>query len=213
MFMKVIKTKKYIIATIAIILLIFSVRICCYMKREKVKKEADIAEQQTIENADIEARLKEKAIDNMKQNGYSSEFIEEKKFYIENNGVKYYFLIDDSGVVFDSCEFFVEEENVAVKEGTIEITITDFRDGTVNTFYHDTRVKVLSDGTEEKNYSTGNFTSNKEFDKSSLVINSFVPDAEQKALEAYDTIMEYTSVDKLKEQYNQALAICNQLNE
>ena len=57
------------------------------------------------------------------------------------------------------------------------------------------------------------FISNTDFDKESFVINSFVPDAEQKTLEAYDTIMEYSSVDELKEKYNQALAICDQLNE
>ena len=50
MFMKVIKTKKYIIASIAIILLIFCVGICCYLKLEKVKKEEAIAKQQRIEN-------------------------------------------------------------------------------------------------------------------------------------------------------------------
>lgn len=211
MFMKVIKTKKYIIFSIAIILLIVCVGICCYKKREKVKKEEAIAEQQAIENAGIEASIKEKAISNAQKYCYTIEFTDEKEFCIEKDNVKYFYIINASEVSLYSCEFYVEE-NVSVKEGTIEITLTNFGDGKVHAFYHDTRVIVLDDGTEKDKSSTGHFISSKEFDKDSLVIDNFLPDAEQNARDAYDTIMKFTTVDILKAHYNDALAICEQLN-
>lgn len=210
--MKVIKTKKYIIFSIAIILLIVCVGICCYKKREKVKKEEAIAEQQAIENAGIEASIKEKAISNAQKYCYTIEFTDEKEFCIKKDDVNYYFRIDTSGVCFDECEFEVQEEGVKVKEGAILISIRHKDNNNLSVRYDDTRIVLLDDGTEEAMYSGMSFISNTDFDKESFVINSFVPDAEQKALEAYDTIMEYTSVDKLKKQYNQALAICDQLN-
>ncbi len=156
--------------------------------------------------------MKEKAIDNASKNGYNAEFIEKKKFFIEDNEVKYYFLIDASGVCFDECEFEVQEDGVKVKDGALLISIRHKDNNNISVRYDDTRIILLDDGTEKAMYSGMFFISNTDFDKESFVINSFVPDAEQKALEAYNTIMKYTSADKLKKEYNQALAICKLLN-
>jgi len=209
--MKVIKTKKYIIFSIAIILLIVCAGICCYKKQEKVKKEAAIAEQQAIEKA--EACIKEKAISNAQKYCYTIEFTDEKEFCIKKDDVNYYFRIDTSGTCFDRCKFAVEEENVTVKNGTVILTIKDLGDGNVDVDYDDSRIIVLDDGTEEGMYSGGYFISNTEFDENSLVAPDTLIDGEHKVKKAYDKIMRFTTKEKLKEHYNQALAICNQLNE
>ncbi len=181
-----------------IILGIFLTSTCIDVYRKAVKKH--------------EAQVKEKAIDKASKNGYNAEFIEKKKFFIEDNEVKYYFLIDASGVCFDECEFEVQEDGVKVKDGALLISIRHKDNNNISVRCDDTRIILLDDGTEKAMYSGMFFISNTDFDKESFVINSFVPDAEQKALEAYNTIMKYTSADKLKKEYNQALAICKLLN-
>ena len=204
MFMKAIKTKKYVIVSITILLLIFSVGIRCYMNREKVKKEKAIEEQKAIENAIIE---------NAKNYGYTIEFTDEKTFCMKKDEVKYSFCIDTSGVTFDYCEFYVEEENVNVKEGDVVLKIKDMGNGEIKVRYDDTRIVILDDGTEEGKFSGSFFISNTEFSKDSLVDPDNLIDGEHKVKKAYDKIMRLTTIDNLKEHYNKALAICNQLNE
>lgn len=211
MFMKVIKTKKYIIASIAIILLIFCVGICCYLKLEKVKKEEAIAKQQRIEKA--ESRTKEIALSNARKYFYPIEFIDKKEFCIKKDDVNYYLVIGTSGVYLDYCEFTIEEYDVKVKKGTVTIKISDLYDGTVDVSYDDSRVVILDDGAEERQYSTGYFISNYEYDIDSLTSFDNSIDGKHKVKKAYDYIMRLTTIENLKEHYNQALAIRNQLNE
>ncbi|WP_175531932.1 hypothetical protein [Butyrivibrio sp. M55] len=46
-----------------------------------------------------------------------------------------------------------------------------------------------------------------------ITIDNFLPDAEQNALDSYSNVMEATNADALKERYNKALSICDELNE
>ena len=161
----------------------------------------------------VEAQIKEKAIENASKNGYSVQLVDEKKFYIEKDGVKYVFSINASGVCFDECEFKAQEEGVKVKEGEVILTIRSVDDGNVQVRYDDTRIVLLDDGTEEGMFCGSYFISNTDFDKESLIIDYFLPDAEQKSIDAYEWIMKFITVEGLKEQYNKALSICEQLNE
>ena len=134
--------KNNVIKTLIIffsIILLFAVltSICVHIHRVMVKKQ--------------EMQVQERAINNASKNGYLTEFVEKNKFCIEKDNVKYFYIINASEVSLYSCEFYVEE-NVSVKEGTIEITLTNFGDGKVHAFYHDTRVIVLDDGTEKVVY-------------------------------------------------------------
>lgn len=160
-----------------------------------------------------EAQVKERAVETLEKMGYSVELIEEKKFCIEEDGVKNYFYIDHSDVCFDKCEFEVKEEGVKVKEGEILISIRYKDSDNVSVRYDDTRVLIQDDGTEELMYSGSYFVSNTDFDEESLVIDTFIPDDKQKSIDAYNTVMKYTTVEVLKDHYNEALTICKALNE
>lgn len=206
MFIKKIK-KKVIIASIGILLILIIALVCFHINQ--VKKETAIAEQ----NAEIEACIKEKALVNAQKSNYSIEFTDEEDFCIKKDDVEYYFRVDTSGVHLDYCEFTVEEENITVKKGTITIMITDLGDGMADVFYDDSRVIIQDDGTEEGMYSGGYFISNTEFDEESLTAPDTLIDGDHKVKKAYDKIMRLTTIENLKEHYNQALAICNQLNE
>ena len=192
---------------IKIIIIIFTVSLlfiilistCVHIHRVKVKRQ--------------EAHVKEKAIGNASKNGYSIQFDDEKTFCYEEDGVKYYFCIEASGICFDKCEYNVVEDGVEVKEGEIIITIRDAGDDNVNVGYYDTRVIVLDDGTERDRWSIGYFISNKDYEENSLEPNYFVPDGEFKMEQDYKTIMKFTTVEDLDEHYNKALSICNRLNE
>ena len=208
MFIKKIQ-KKVIIASIGILLIIVIALVCFHINQEKVKKETAIAEQ----NAEIEACIKEKAVVNAQKLNCSIEFTDEKDFCIEKDDVKYYFRVDISGVHLDYCEFAVKEEKITVKKGTITIMITDLGDGMVDVFYDDSRVIIQDDGTEEGMYSGGYFISNTEFAEKSLTAPENLIDGEHKVKKAYDRIMRFTTIENLKEHYNQALEICKQLNE
>ena len=159
-----------------------------------------------------EKQVKDYLIENARRNAYSMKFVEDNKACIEKENVKYYYLINPTNVTFYSCEYIVKDESENIKDGNVEITITDLGSGKINVFYHDTRTMILDDGTEEYNGSCGNFTSNAEFDKESFYINYFVPDAEHKTLEDYNSIMKFTTVEELKKHYNEALSICEVLN-
>ena len=198
--MKNINDLKRIITIIACTLLFFfMISGCAFSDHEKISKKEEQVKARMLENAD--------------KNGYAVEFNDEKTFCIKNGQVAFYYIITPSKVDFDYCEFVTEEEGVEVKEGEILITIRKKENGNVRVRYHDNRVVVLEDGTEKGMYSCGYFISNMDFDKDSLVIDDFILDDKQKSLDAYDTIMEFVTVDELKEHYNEALSICNQLNE
>lgn len=207
------KIKKNMLTfTVALLFLVVAL-FCTYRYQESVKKEKAIEEQKAIENAVIEKEIKEKAISNAKNYGYTIEFTDEKTFCMKKDGVKYSFCIDASGVRFDYCEFYVEEENVNVKEGDVVLKIKDIGNDEIKVRYDDTRIVILDDGTEEGKFSGSFFISNTEFDKDSLVIDANKIDDKQKSLDAYTWIMKFVTVDDLKEHYNNALAIRNQLNE
>lgn len=202
------KIKKLIVVLISALLLIFITLAFCYGHYSKAKKEQAIAEQRVIE-----AQVKEKTINNAKACGYSIEFTEENAFCMEKEDIEYCFQIDPAGVIFDYCEFPVEEENVNVKKGNVVICIMNEGNDKLNVSYSDSRIILLDDGTEEPMFSASYFISNADFDKESLVIQPQIIDDKQKSIDAYDKIMRFITVDELKEQYNKALAICKQLNE
>ena len=210
---KITKTKTIIIFSVCALLITFLGLTLFYRHHEMAEKQKALDEQKAIENAALEAQVKEKAIANASKNGYSTEFVDDKTFRINKDETTYQFRIDASGVCPDRCIFFVEEENVSVKKGNIEITITDLDDGNISVSYDDTRVVINDDGTEELMYSCSYFISNTDFDIDSLVINPHIIDDKQKSINTYNIIMKYLTVDELKEQYNKALAICEQLNE
>lgn len=204
--------KKSKIISIGIVLFILLLLTCICIHKENVKKQKAIDEQIAKENAAIEAITKEKAVKNAIKYDYDIQFTDAKTFCIEKDDVKYYFFIEASKVVFDNCEFLVETNEI-VKKGNMEITITDLHDGNIKAFYDDSRVVILDDGAEEGQYSTGYFISNSEFDEESLTAPDTLIDGDHKVKKAYDKIMCLTTIENLKEHYNQALAICNQLNE
>lgn len=205
------KINKIILPFTAVLFFLFVALFCIYSHQESVKAEKATEQQNAIEN--VVKEIKEKAISNAKYYGYSIEFIDEKTFCIKKDEVKYNFCIDTSGVKFDYCEFYVEEENVNVKEGDVLIKIKDMGNDEIKVRYDDTRIVILDDGTEEGKFSGSYFISNTEFEKESLSAPDNLIDGEHKVKKAYNKIMHLTTIDNLKEHYNQALTICNQLNK
>ena len=193
----VIKTIIIIFASISLCVIIALT--CVHAHRETVRKQ--------------ESTIKEKAVENASKNGYSMQFVEEKKLCIEKDGVKYYFCIDASGILFNECEFEVQEEGVKVKEGKVILTIRKMNDDNIRVGYDDTRIVLLDDGTERDMWAIGYFISNKDYDEDSLEPNYFVPDGKFEMEQDYDIIMKFTTAEVLKEHYNKALSICEQLNE
>lgn len=205
------KINKIILPFTAVLFFLFVALFCIYSHQESVKAEKATEQQNAIEN--VVKEIKEKAISNAKYYGYSIEFIDEKTFCMKKDEVKYNFCIDTSGVKFDYCEFYVEEENVNVKEGDVLIKIKDMGNDEIKVRYDDTRIVILDDGTEEGKFSGSYFISNTEFEKESLSAPDNLIDGEHKVKKAYNKIMHLTTIDNLKEHYNQALTICNQLNK
>lgn len=212
MIMKKNQRKKIFFVSIGILLLL-AIVLSYIFHYQWIKKEKAIAEQKIQEASVIKSSIKEKAINNAKKYGYSIEFTDEDTFSMEEAQVKYSFRIDVSGICFDRCTFAVEEENVTVKEGTVMLTIKDLGNGNVDVDYDDSRILLSEDGTEELMFSGADFISNSDFDKETLVIDPNKIDDRQKSLDAYTWVMKFVTVDNLKEQYNKALIICNQLNE
>lgn len=159
----------------------------------------------------IEQGMKEKAIKNGTKYGYNISFIKRNYFSVEKDGTNFFYKINTSGIDFEKCIFLAEEKGVDVKEGQVEVYIEDRSDDKIYIWYHDSRL-VIRDDKEEKYYDTGGYICNKNFDEASIEGDSVI-DGEQKALDAYHGIMRITTIDDLKEQYNKALTICNQLNE
>ena len=204
--------KKIFIIALGIMLLVILAITCFYIHKENVKKQKAIDEQIAKENAAIEAQVKEKVLDNVSKNGYSVEFSDEKTFCFEKDDVRYFFRIDKVGVCFDNCKFAVEKENVSVKEGTVIITITNLGDGKVDVDYDDTRVVINDDGTEKGMFSGGYFICNDQFEDSSVEGSALI-DGEQKARDSHYTITQFITMKELKDHYDQAVDICNQLNK
>ncbi len=202
------KIKKIIFVSTVAILFILITTICLYRHQDKVKRE-----QMAIFEATIEKQVKEKAINNARAYGYSIEFTEDKTFSMEKDETKFCFQICADGVIFDYCEFPVEEENVNVKEGDVVVCVMNEENDKLNVSYSDSRIVLLDDGTEEPMFSASYFISNKDFDENSLTAPDTLIDGEHKVKKAYDKIMRLTTKEKLKEHYNEAITICNQLNE
>ncbi|WP_147367726.1 hypothetical protein [Butyrivibrio sp. X503] len=158
-------------------------------------------------------REKEKILENANKNGYMIEFADDSSLFIEKQNAKFYYNVDLSGVFFDKCDILVEEKDVKVKEGDIVITIKDKGNNFVNVSIHDSRILIKEDGTEEDHFYSTFFTSNDEFDESSLVISEAKVDDEQKSKDAYKHVMDYLTPENLKDYYNQAKDICDHLNE
>ena len=190
------KIKKVFALMIAAIICIFIV-LFFYIHRETAKLQ--------------EAQVKAKLLFNASKKDYYLEFENEKAFCIEKDNVKYSFYITTSGVCFDECEFEVREKGVIVKNGEVSLIIRQKDDGNVLVRYDDMRVVIRDDGTEEGMYCGGYFICNKDFEESSIE-GSAIIDGYQKALDAYTWIKKFTTLEELKEQYNKALAICEQLN-
>lgn len=164
---------------------------------------------------DIIERQKELVIDkafvNAEKRGYHVQYVEEKKLCVEENNVKYYFIADSKKAILYYCEYPVEEEGVEVKEGEVMISILYEDEDTVSVGYDDMRVIIQEDGTEEMMYCGGYFICNKDFEELSIKGPSIV-DGYQKALDAYTWVKKFTTLEDLKDHYNKALAICEQLN-
>ena len=136
----------------------------------------------------------------------------EKREQLYEGKAKKVFATDDPDIVIVDYKDDATAFN-GVKKGTITIMITDLGDGMVDVFYDDSIVIIQDDGTEEGMYSGGYFISNTEFAEKSLTAPENLIDGEHKVKKAYDRIMRFTTIENLKEHYNQALEICKQLNE
>ena len=146
--------------------------------------------------------------------GESAEFSGYRNFSVKEGPVTYFYKLGIADVKFVKYEIVVEEPDVEVKKGELIVSVQnrDKNGKQIEGSYHDKRVVIEEDGTEKAMYSGMFFISNRNFDKSSLVTTGWI-DAEQKAIEAYESVTGYVPVEELKQYYNRALTICNQLNE
>ena len=146
--------------------------------------------------------------------GYKIEFSDSTMFHINEGAVTYYYSLGLTGINFIKYDIKIEEPGVKVKEGELIVSIKrKNKDGSqIKGRFHDTRIIIDDEGNEEILYSGMSFRCNSNFDRSSLVISG-VLDAEQKAIDAYENVTGYVPIEELKQYYNRALEICNQLNE
>ncbi len=156
---------------------------------------------------------KEMVLEKAREHGYSIEFSDSTMFYINEGAVTYYYSLDMSGINFIKYDIKIEEPGVKVKEGELIVSIKrKNKDGSqIKGRFHDTRIVIDDEGNEEILYSSMSFRCNSNFDRSSLVLSG-VLDAEQKAIEAYENVTGYVPIEELKQYYNHALTICDQLN-
>lgn len=146
--------------------------------------------------------------------GESVEFSGYKNFSIKEGAITYFYTLGIAKVKFIKYEIVVEEPDKKVKKGELTVSVQNKdKDGKqIEGSYDDTRTLIADDGTEKNMHSGMFFICNNNFDRSSLVTTGWI-DAEQKAIEAYESVTGYVPVEELKQYYNRALTICNQLNE
>ena len=157
---------------------------------------------------------KEMVIEKVNKVGLSVEFSGPKIFFIKEGPVTYCYDLKMSGVKFIKYDISVEESGVKVKEGNLIVSIKKGRkhENEIQGSYDDSRIVVTDDGTEKVSFSSMFFVCNDNFDRESLVTKGWI-DAEQKAIDAYEIVTGYVPIEELKQYYNRALEICNQLNE
>ena len=157
---------------------------------------------------------KEQIIDRSNAIGVSVEFSGPKTFFIKEDSVTYCYDMSISGVKFVRYYISVDEPGVNVKKGEVIVNIQPEgkNQNLVRGSYDDTRIVITDDGKEEPLYSGSFFVCNNEFEESSLVFTG-VLDAEQDTIDAYNRVSKLVPVEDLKQYYNRALTLCNQLNE
>ncbi len=156
---------------------------------------------------------KEMIIEKANKAGLSVEFSGPKIFFIKEGPVTYCYDLKMSGVKFIKYDISVEESGVKVKEGDLIVSIKRRdHDNEIQGSYDDSRIVVTDDGTEKVLFSSMFFVCNDNLDRESLVTKGWI-DAEQKAIDAYEIVTGYVPIEELKQYYNRALEICNQLNE
>ena len=101
-----------------------------------------------------------------------------------------------------------------VKEGSVTISIEEyFKDKEkLQISCDDNRIVVLDSGEEEQKLAHNFFVIDKEFEKLSIVHKGLV-DGEGKAKKSYNYTMQFVTPEELKEYYNKAISIRDQLNE
>ena len=161
----------------------------------------------------VMSHKKEMIIEKVNKAGLNVEFSGDKIFYIKEGPVTYWYDLEISGVKFIKYDIFVEESGVKIKEGDLIVSIKRRdHDNEIQGSYDDSRIVVTDDGTEKVLFSSMFFVCNDNFDRESLVTKGWI-DAEQKAIDAYEIVTGYVPIEDLKQYYNRALEICNQLNE
>ena len=157
---------------------------------------------------------KKMIIDRSNAVGVHIEFSGPKTFFIKEGPVTYCYDMSISGVKFVRYYISVDEPGVKVKKGEVIVNIQPEGNNhnLVRGSYDDTRIVIADDGKEEPLYSGSFFVCNDEFEESSLVFTGML-DAEQDTIDAYNHVSKLVPVEKLKQYYNRALTLCNQLNE
>ncbi|MBR4356935.1 MAG: hypothetical protein IKQ00_03335 [Butyrivibrio sp.] len=155
---------------------------------------------------------KEKIIKKANEAGVNIEFSGSKIFCIKEGAVTYYYNLGISEVDFIKYDISVEEPGIKVKEGDLIVSIKKRHNNEIQGSYDDSRIVLKEDGSEKLSFSSMFFVCNDNFDRSSLVTTGWI-DAEQKAIDAYEIVIGYVPIENLKQYYNRALTLCNQLNE
>lgn len=150
----------------------------------------------------------------MEKNGnaaYKLELSDDGYVVAEKENAKYFFKIKPFSIDFTKCEI-IPEDTSEVKEGRVVVYIYNcYRGKKVNVAYHDNRI-VITDKGEEERYSVGNFDINTVFDESSMEPTAKI-DGETKLKKSYNHITKFITLEELKEYYNTAISIRDQLNE
>lgn len=155
---------------------------------------------------------KKMIIDRSNAVGVHIEFSGPKTFFIKEGAVTYYYNLGISEVDFIKYDISVEEPGIKVKEGDLIVSIKKRHNNEIQGSYDDSRIVLKEDGSEKLSFSSMFFVCNDNFDRSSLVTTGWI-DAEQKAIDAYEIVIGYVPIENLKQYYNRALTLCNQLNE
>ncbi|RKM55282.1 hypothetical protein D6853_11220 [Butyrivibrio sp. X503] len=148
---------------------------------------------------------------NAENNGYTLNNQNEKILYIEKGGALYYYEVGVFDIHFDKCVIPVKEEDVEVKKGKAEVIISEENKNKVRVTVHDSRVLINDDGSEEEQYAVTYYICDKKFDSSSIESKTMI-DSDVKAKKAYKHVERFLTTEELKDYYNKALTIRDQLN-
>lgn len=160
----------------------------------------------------VMSHKKEMIIEKANKAGLNVEFSGPKIFFIKEGPVTYCYDLEISGVKFIKYDISVEESGVKVKEGNLIVSIKRHKhENEIQGSYDDSRKVITDDGTEKALFSSMFFVCNANFDRVSLVTKGWI-DAEQKAIEAYESVTGYVPIEELKQYYKRAMDICDQLN-